>query len=81
MGRLNDCFAEFSRKSTLEEAKADTQIADFSEKLKVLEASAAALELEIDRLKEQKAELLQEAVEAERQGLLWERKIDLEKEM
>jgi chromosome segregation ATPase len=54
---------------------------EFIEKLKELEKEAVRLEVDIDRLKEEKAELLSEIVEAERQILLWERKIQLEKEM
>ena len=54
---------------------------EFVEKLKELEKDSVKLEVEIDRLKEEKAELLASIVEAERQILLWERKITLEKEM
>lgn len=55
--------------------------AEFKEKLKELEKESVKLEIEIDRLKEEKADLLSEIVESERQILLWERKIQLEKEM
>jgi chromosome segregation ATPase len=51
------------------------------QKLKALEKESVGLEVQIDRLKENKAELLQEIVEAERQILLWQRNIQLEKEM
>jgi len=54
---------------------------DLVEKLKELEKNNVKLELAIDNLKEEKAELLQNIVEAERQFLLWERKIQLEKEI
>ena len=54
---------------------------EFIEKLKELEKESVKLEVEIDRLKESKAELLSDIVEAERQILQWERKIQLEKEM
>lgn len=54
---------------------------DFLEKLKELENTNVKLEFEIDRIKEEKAELLESIVEAERQMLLWERKIQLEKEI
>ena len=37
--------------------------------------------MEIDRIKDEKAQLLSEIVEAEKQILLWERKIHLEREM
>lgn len=35
----------------------------------------------MDRIKDEKAQLLSEIVEAEKQILLWERKINLEREM
>jgi len=54
---------------------------EFREKLKELEKDSVRLEVEIDRIKEEKAELLASIMEAERQILLWERKITLEKEM
>jgi len=54
---------------------------EFVEKLKELQHGNVTLELDIDGLKEEKAELLQNIVEAERQLLLWERKIQLEKEI
>jgi len=54
---------------------------EFVEKLKELESTNVRLEIDIDRHKEEKADLLQNIVEAERQLLLWERKIQLEKEI
>lgn len=46
-----------------------------------MEKEAVRYEVQIDKLKEEKADLLSEIVESERQILLWERKIVLEKEM
>jgi chromosome segregation ATPase len=54
---------------------------EFKQKLKELENESLKLENHISQLKEEKAEILAEIVEAERQILLWERKIQLEKEM
>lgn len=54
---------------------------EFKQKLKELENESIRLENNISNLKEQKADVLAEIVEAERQILLWERKIQLEKEM
>ena len=54
---------------------------EFKQKLKELENESIRLENHISLLKEQKADILAEIVEAERQILLWERKIQLEKEM
>ena len=46
-----------------------------------MENESIKLENQISQLKDQKADVLAEIVEAERQILLWERKITLEKEM
>ena len=54
---------------------------EFKQKLKELENESIKLENSISTLKEEKADILSEIVEAERQILLWERKIQLEKEM
>ena len=54
---------------------------EFKQKLKELENESIKLENHISNLKEQKADILADIVEAERQILLWERKIQLEKEM
>jgi hypothetical protein len=54
---------------------------EFKQKLKELENESIRLENSISTLKEEKADILSEIVESERQILLWERKIQLEKEM
>ena len=54
---------------------------EFKQKLKELENQSVHLENVISKKKEEKAEILAEIVQAERQILLWERKIQLEKEM
>ena len=51
------------------------------QRLKELENESLKLEQNIQNLKESKAETLADIVESERQILLWERKIQLEKEM
>lgn len=48
--------------------------------LQELERESAALEASIAASKEEKAKLLEDILEAERQVLLWEKKIQLEKE-
>lgn len=53
----------------------------FLERLKEMEEESVRLESKIETLKTEKADILQEIVEAERQICLWERKIQLEKEM
>lgn len=54
---------------------------EFKQKLKELENESVKLENEITQLKQEKSHILGEVVEAERQILLWDRKIQLEKEM
>jgi len=49
--------------------------------LKVLEEEAVKLEGKIDRIADEKKQMLAELVEAERQIMLWERKTALEKEL
>ena len=46
-----------------------------------MEREAIKLEIDIDKIREEKADLMNEIVECERQILLWERKYQLEKEM
>jgi len=54
---------------------------EFGQRLKDLEIETTSLEAKAQDLKEEKADLLTQIVEAERQILLWERKIELEKKM
>ena len=54
---------------------------EFQQKLKELENESNKLETHISNLKEQKSDILTDIVEAERCILLWERKIQLEREM
>jgi len=81
MNKLNDFLALFYQKASSLKNENLNMNSDFVEKLKVLETQSAKIEIEIDRLKENKAELLQEITECERQIMLWERKIQLEREM
>merc|ERR1740120_355857 len=53
----------------------------FVQKLKEIESKCAETERSIDRVKDDKTSMSSEIMEAERQVLLWERKITLEKEM
>jgi len=81
MNKLNDGLSknQFSEEK-LKNENFNIQ-SEFVEKLKELEGTNVKLEFEIDARKEEKADLLQNIVEAERQLLLWERKIQLEKEI
>lgn len=46
-----------------------------------MEKDAVKLEIDIDKIREEKADLMNEIIECERQILLWERKYQLEREM
>ena len=81
MNKLNEWLAlnyEKAKDLQNENINIDSEII---QKLRELEKESVGLEVQIDRLKESKAELLQQIVEAERQILLWERNIQLEKEV
>ena len=65
---------------TLQDTNFNIEI-QFKQKLKELENESFRFENQITQLKEEKADILCEIVEAERQILLWERKITIEKEM
>ena len=81
MNKLNDGLAKNQGMETKLKNENFHIQSEFVEKLKELEKTNVKLEMDIDSLKEEKAELLQSIVEAERQLLLWERKIQLEKEI
>jgi len=81
MNKLNDGLSKNQGSETKLKNENFHIQSEFVEKLKELEHGNVNLELDIDNLKEEKADLLQNIVEAERQLLLWERKIQLEKEI
>merc|ERR1719359_1407432 len=54
---------------------------EFVAKLKEIESQCLSMEASVGQVKEEKAAMTQDIIEAERQVLLWERKITLEKEM
>jgi len=54
---------------------------EFYQRLKQLEGEGIEIERKIQALRDEKADILTQIVEAERQILLWERKTELEKEM
>jgi len=66
MNKLNDLLSN-NRESKLKLENENINIeSEFIEKLKELEKESVKLEVEIDKLKEDKAELLAEIVECER---------------
>merc|ERR1719163_1925343 len=54
---------------------------EFVAKLKEIESQCLQMEAQVGQVKEEKAAMTQDILEAERQVLLWERKISLEKDM
>jgi chromosome segregation ATPase len=81
MNKLNDKFSDnLDKQKNLKNENFNLEN-EFVQKLKELENDSIKLENNIQSLKEEKADVLSEIVEAERQILLWERKIQLEKEM
>ena len=66
MNNLNDELSNNSEKRTKLENENFNIESEFVEKLKQMEKEAVRLEVEIDKLKEQKADLLSEIVECER---------------
>lgn len=81
MNKLNDQYSnntDSSQKLTNENFNLENE---FVQKLKELENESIKLENNIQNLRDEKADILAEIVEAERQILLWERKIQLENEM
>jgi chromosome segregation ATPase len=75
MRKLNEVFAK-NKDSKTKLANDNFNIEhEFKQKLKELENESIKLENQISQLKEEKADILAEIVEAERQILLWERKI------
>ena len=75
MNKLNDLF--YKNTDNQKKLFSENQNIEYEFKQK----QSIKLENQISQKKEQKAEILAEIVQAERQILLWERKIQLEKEM
>lgn len=81
MNKLNDLYYKNTAQQTKMTNDNFNIENEFKQKLKELENESIKLESHISTLKEEKADILAEIVEAERQILLWERKIQLEREM
>jgi chromosome segregation ATPase len=80
MARMNALVA---RNAELAARLADAAVIsekEFTEELKDLERESAEMDARLAALKEEKARLLEDILEAERQAALWEKKLTLEKE-
>merc|ERR1719221_986006 len=81
MDKMNGAIVHNTDKSK-ELANANKMMeTEFVNKLKEKEKQCLEVERMVEHIKEDKAQMAQEVLEAERQALLWERKITLEKEM
>ena len=80
MSRLNDLIGKNTKLSSELQNSNSVMEMDFVSELKELEEKSVEMETKLQKVKSEKAELLDEIMEAERQLLLWEKKIQLEKE-
>merc|ERR1711920_1091181 len=81
MDRMNSAVVKNDTKSN-ELANGNQMMeTEFVQKLKEIEGQCLEMERSVERVKEEKNNMTSEVLEAERQVLLWERKITLEKEM
>ena len=81
MNKLNVLLSKHKdAKKSLEDQNSNIE-KEFYQRLKQLESEGIELERKVQALRDEKADILTEIVEAERQILLWERKTELEKEM
>eukprot|EP00904_Undaria_pinnatifida_P003878 jgi/Undpi1/13491/HiC_scaffold_8.g03150.m1 len=80
MARLNEFIGKSGRRAhELDDATGALE-REFIQELRDLEAESVALEGRIRSVKGVKAETLEQILEAERQGMLWEKKMQLERE-
>merc|ERR1712194_510890 len=81
MDRMNGHTAKYEADATT--LKSDTEVLEkgFINKLKTVEQEATAVETQIREIEEARTAIADEVVEAEKQVMLWQRKIHLESEM
>jgi chromosome segregation ATPase len=81
MDKLNTSIASHGKKQDDLTNTNQNMETEFVRKLKEIEQNCLETENEVDTIKLEKDAMMEEIVEAERQVMLWERKIHLEKEM
>merc|ERR1719229_402765 len=81
MDRMNNAIVKHDGTSTELANSNQMMEIEFVHKLKEKKQQCMEMERMVEHIKEDKAQMAQEVLEAERQALLWERKITLEKEM
>merc|ERR1711904_538214 len=81
MDRMNDMLVKHSKKTSELENQNENIEGEFIVKLKEIEGACVSMEQNIEKVKEEKEQAQADLIEAERQVMLWERKIHLEREM
>merc|ERR1719409_2239844 len=81
MDKLNTSIASHGKKQDDLTNTNQNMETEFVRKLKDIEQNCIETEHEVDTLKLERGAMMEEIVESERQVMLWERKIHLEKEM
>merc|ERR1712176_1661895 len=81
MDRMNGAFVNKDGKSKELTNTNQMMETEFVAKLKDIENKCLEMEDSVEKVKEEKTDMTAEVLEAERQVLLWERKIMLEKQM
>merc|ERR1719172_61891 len=81
MDNLNSMAATNLKRHDELQNTTQTMETEFVRKLKEIEENCIGMENEINILKDERGAMMEEIVESERQVMLWERKIHLEKEM
>merc|ERR1719183_2894971 len=81
MDRVNTLVAKNDAKTAELSNENNMMETEFVQKLKEIESACLETEQSIERVKDEKSTMSQDILEAERQVLLWERKITLEREM
>jgi len=79
MDRMNGAVVKNDQKSADLSNSNQMMETEFVQKLKEIESRCLDMEREVDRIKGEKGQMNEDILESERQVLLWERKITLEK--
>lgn len=81
MDRMNGAIVKSDGRSQALDNSNKMMETEFVAKLKEIEAQCLGMEASVGQVREEKVAMTQDILEAERQVLLWERKISLEKDM
>jgi len=81
MDRMNGAIVKNDGRSKYLDNSNRMMETEFVAKLKEIEAQCLGMEASVGQVREEKIAMTQDIIEAERQVLLWERKISLEKDM